>query len=150
MLANKSLQPVLLLRSSHWSIALEHEHLSKCLVPDRYEASLISSCSLHFSFCGRTVPKDVCRGHVNSTVCQEVVTTDGLRHYFNVGDNHGHRENGVLKPTGMCICDLLWEKGPLGIFEFLAWIDSCLCRKQWDKFEKRILITSQVMTIFMN
>ncbi len=74
------------------------EHLNKCLVPDGYETHQISSCQFHFSVC-RAIPEGVCGGHSNSTACQEVVTKDGHRHYYSIGESRESYEftaNGKL------------------------------------------------------
>ena len=50
-------------------------------------------------------------------------------------------------------CDLLWEKGPLGIFykiEFLAWIDSSMYVESNGASFMKNYFTSRVMTIFMH
>ena len=71
--------------------------MDNCFIPDGYERPHISSCQLHFSVCG-SLPEGVCEGHPDTAACQEVVTFDGLRHYYSIGES---QESYKFKPNGM-------------------------------------------------
>lgn len=86
-------------RTSHWSVIVARTDLSKCIVPSGYYRHHITGCMIFFSVC-KPIPKRVCRGHTNSTVCQEVMTRDGRKHYYSIGDYQGNSE---FKPTGTFI-----------------------------------------------
>lgn len=86
-------------RADYWSVALSDEHLNKCPIPDSYDGRQVSSCHLHFSICGGLIPKKVCPGHTDGTSCQEIVTSDGRRHYYIVGNKT--MDVDVQKPIGM-------------------------------------------------
>lgn len=84
-------------RADYWSVPFEFEHMDNCFIPDGYERHQVSSCQLHFSVCG-SLPEGICEGHPDTAACQEVVTEDGLRHYYSIGES---RESYKFKLNGM-------------------------------------------------
>ena len=66
-------------RASFWRIAVQDK--SQCLQPN---GATVQSCTIFFAICHPILDPLLCPGQ-NSSICQEVVLTNGSKVHYNMG-----------------------------------------------------------------
>lgn len=68
--------------SEYWTIRIPNK--LNCMLPNNTTEDEVAGCNVFFSVC-KPLNSSVCPDYPNSTTCQEVVTTDGQVHYYDMG-----------------------------------------------------------------
>lgn len=136
-------------KAEYWNISVPTA--AQCILPTGVSLNDISSCNIYFSIC-RPLPVERCEPSNTSSVCQEVILTNGSVIYFNQGEysteheyhsNDGHSDDGFYSAfTGVVDPeDSQCEKNNLSTLL----IFNCNGRQFWDPADPLSLTVAGIL-----
>jgi hypothetical protein len=67
------------------------QEVQDCMLPFNTTEEELAWCNVYLSVC-KPLGSEVCPDYPDSTTCQEVMTTNGDRYYYDMGTYEGNKE----------------------------------------------------------
>jgi len=134
--------------ASYWKFTVSEK--TQCLIPEGVTIDQVQSCSINFAVC-HALPADRPCANMNSSMCQEVILTDGTKHDYSIGtydpsNTYKVEETGrgfVAERTGKEVADTTCNGTFSTIFIFTCDLGATWSTSQTD-------VTSYLTNILRN